>query len=139
MVNAIAHIDIKPPRRTQKRFVAGCAAAVAMTSEVVLGIRLHFHNHTPQQLAIRLALHKQAADQLGEDWETPGKRGGYGGGLRSNEDLMLARQTARQGRPQLKAAQPCIFQAFLHNKLKQVIIQEKIRHGAPQVALAVRE
>jgi len=32
---------------------------------VVLRIRLRFHNHAPQQLAIRLALHQQAADQLG--------------------------------------------------------------------------
>jgi len=30
-----------------------------------MGIRLRFHNHTPQQLAIRLALHQQAADELG--------------------------------------------------------------------------
>ena len=32
---------------------------------VVLLIRLGFHNHAPQQLAIRLALHQQAADELG--------------------------------------------------------------------------
>ena len=53
-----------------------------------------FHNHAPQQLAIRLALHKQATghiggddlggageEGLGEDWESVGGRGGYGGGL----------------------------------------------------------
>jgi len=56
-----------------------------------LGIRLRFHNHTPQQLAIRLALHLQAADELwdnqlggageegwGESWEG---LGGYWSGL----------------------------------------------------------
>jgi len=31
---------------------------------VVLGIRLRFHNHAPQQLAIGLAFHQQAADGL---------------------------------------------------------------------------
>jgi len=36
-----------------------------VTGGVVLGIRLRFHHHTPQQLAIRLALHQQAADELG--------------------------------------------------------------------------
>ena len=48
----------------------------------------------PQQLATFLAFHQQAADQLGgnelggageetlgEDWESVGGRGGYGGGL----------------------------------------------------------
>ena len=37
MVNAIAHIDIKPPRLTKERFVAGGAAAVAVAGRVVLG------------------------------------------------------------------------------------------------------
>ena len=32
---------------------------------VGLAIRLRFHNHAPQQLAIRLALNQQAADELG--------------------------------------------------------------------------
>ena len=94
MVNAIAHIHIETPRLTKQGFVAGAAAAVAMAGGVVLGIRLCFHNHAPQQLASGLAFHKQAADQLGgnllggageetlgEDWESVGGRGGYGGGL----------------------------------------------------------
>ena len=55
---------------------------------------LCFHNHAPQQLTSGLAFHKQAADELGgnllggageetlgEDWESVGGRGGYGGGL----------------------------------------------------------
>ena len=37
VVNAIAHIDIKPPRLTKERFVAGGAAAVAVAGRVVLG------------------------------------------------------------------------------------------------------
>jgi len=65
VVNAIAHIDVKVPRLTKQRFVAGGAAAVAVAGGVVLRIRLRFHHHTPQQLAIRLALHQQAADELG--------------------------------------------------------------------------
>jgi len=48
-------------------FLAGGAAAVAVAGRVVLRIRLRFHNHTPQKLALGLALHQQAADQLGSD------------------------------------------------------------------------
>ena len=62
-----------------------------MAGGVVLGIRLRFHNHTPQQLAIRLAFHQQAADELGGDdlggageeglGKVLGGRGGYGSGF----------------------------------------------------------
>ena len=93
MVNAIAHIHIKPPRLTKQRFVAGGAAAVAVAGGVALAIRLRFHNHAPQQLAIGLAFHQQAADQLGGNLlggageeglgEVLGGRGGYGSGLGS--------------------------------------------------------
>ena len=65
MVNAIAHIDIKPPRLSEESFVAGGAAAVAVAGRLLLGIRLGFHNHAPQEIAIGLAFHQQAADQLG--------------------------------------------------------------------------
>ena len=65
MVNAIAHIDVNPPRLTKQGFVAGGAAAVAVTGGLVLGIRLRFHKYAPQQLASGLAFHQQAADQLG--------------------------------------------------------------------------
>jgi len=34
---------------------------------LLLRIRLRFHNHAPQKLAIRLAPHQQAADELGGD------------------------------------------------------------------------
>lgn len=91
MVNAIAHIHIKPPRLPEEGFVAGGAAAVAVAGGVVLRIRLRFHNHPPQQLASGLALHQQAADELwsnllggaGEEGvgEVLGERGGYGCGL----------------------------------------------------------
>ena len=67
MVDAIAHIDVKPPRLTKERFVAGGAAAIAVASGVVLGIRLRFHHHTPEQAAVVLGLHQQAADELGGD------------------------------------------------------------------------
>ena len=78
------------PWLTKERFVAGAAAAVAVTGGVVLGISLGFHDHAPQQLAIRLAFHQQASDEvggnalsgageegLGQDWESVG---GYGSG-----------------------------------------------------------
>jgi len=66
-VNAVAHIHIKPPRLTKQGFVAGGAAVIPVAGGLFLGIRLRFHNHTPEQLAIRLALQQQAADELGGD------------------------------------------------------------------------
>ena len=64
VVDAIAHVDIKPPSLPKQGFVAGAAAAIPVAGGVVLGIRLRFHNHPPKQLATCLALHQQAADQL---------------------------------------------------------------------------
>ena len=91
VVNAIAHIHIKPPRLTKQGFVTGGAAAVAVAGGVGLAIRLRFHNHAPNQLASGLAFQQQAADELrchdlsrareeglGEGWEG---LGGYGSGL----------------------------------------------------------
>ena len=70
---------------------AGGAAAVAVTGGLLLGIRLRFHNHAPQRLAIRLPFHQQAADELRGDHlgrageealgEVTGGRGGFGSGL----------------------------------------------------------
>ena len=61
-----------------------------MAGRVVLRIRLRFHNHAPKQLARGLALHQQAADELGGKLlggageegvgEVLGERGGYGSG-----------------------------------------------------------
>ena len=91
VVNAVAHIDIKAPRLTKERFIAGGAAAVPVAGGVILGIRLRFHNHAPEQAAVLLAFHQQAANQLGCDHlgrateegvrERLGKGGGYGGWL----------------------------------------------------------
>ncbi len=93
MVNATAHIDIKPPWLSKEGFVAGGTAAVAACGGLLLGIRLRFHNHAPHQLARGLAFHQQAANQLGGDhlcgaaeeglgegWEVLRGRGGYGSG-----------------------------------------------------------
>ncbi len=62
-----------------------------VTGRFALAIRLRFHNHPPKQLATLLALHQQAADQLGGDLlggageetlgEVLGERGGFGSGL----------------------------------------------------------
>ena len=86
-LNAIAHIGIKPPRLAKQGFVAGGAAAVAVAGGLLLGIRFRFHNHAPQQLHSGLALHQQAADEVGGDLlrgaaeegvgEVLGERGGY--------------------------------------------------------------
>ena len=79
------------PRLTKQRFVAGGAATVPVAGGFLLRIQLLFHNHAPQQLTIRLALHQQAADQLGSDqlsWASEEALGecweglrGYGSGL----------------------------------------------------------
>ena len=47
----------------QQGFVAGGAAAVAACGGIVLGIRLRFHHHTPEQAAFCLAFHQPAANQ----------------------------------------------------------------------------
>jgi hypothetical protein len=93
VVNAIAHIHIKPPRRTKQGFIAGAAVPMTVAGGLRLALHLRFHNHAPQQLAIGLALHQQAADEvgchvfcgageegLGEGWEELGGRGGYRSG-----------------------------------------------------------
>ena len=93
-MNAVAHIDIKTPWLTKERFVAGGAAAEAVASGVVLGIRLRFHNHAPQKVARGLTFHQQASDEvggdmlggageegLGERWGLLRGRSGYGSGL----------------------------------------------------------
>jgi len=89
-MNAIAHIDVKASRLTKERFVAGSAAAVAVAGGVVLGIRLGFHHHAPQQPAVCLAIHQQTTDELGgDDFGRAGEEGlrecweglgGYGSG-----------------------------------------------------------
>ena len=90
-MNAIAHIDVEAPRLAKQGFVAGAAAAMPVAGGLGLAIRLRFHNHAPEQLAIGLAFHQQAADELGgnllggageEGWgEVLGEVGGYGGGF----------------------------------------------------------
>ena len=91
MVNAIAHIDVETPRLTKQGFIAGAAAPMPVAGGLVLRIRLRFHNHAPQEVAIGLAFHQQAADEvggnnlggageegLGEGWEVVD---GFGSGL----------------------------------------------------------
>ena len=89
----MAHIHIEAPWLTKERFVAGGAAAIAMAGGVVLGIRLRFHNRAPQEVAIGLAFHQKATDEVGGDLlggageeglgERWGVLGGYGSGLTS--------------------------------------------------------
>ena len=62
VMNVVVHIDVKPHWLTKERFIAGGAAVIALTSVVVLGIRLRFHHNTPEQAAVYLALHQPAAN-----------------------------------------------------------------------------
>lgn len=64
MVTAIVHTHIQPHRHPKQRFIAGSAVAVAVAGGFLLGIRLCFQSHALKQIAIRLALHQRAADQL---------------------------------------------------------------------------
>ena len=114
MVNAIAHIDVKTPWLTEERFAAWGAAAEAVAGGVVLGIRLGFHHHAPEQAAVPLAFHQQATNQvggdqlggageegLGERWRLLGGLGGYGSGCWSlqcadNRETALTPMTARE-------------------------------------------
>ena len=62
-----------------------------MASGVVLGIRLGFHHHAPEQAAVLLVFHQQATDEVGGNQlggageeglgEVLGEVGGYGGGF----------------------------------------------------------
>ena len=67
VVDAIAHIHIETPWLTKERFVAGGAAAITVASGVVLGIRLRFHHHTPEQTAVVLTFHQPATHQVRSD------------------------------------------------------------------------
>ena len=64
VVDAIADIHIETTRRSKQRFVARRPPPITMTGGVVLGIRLCFHNHAPKQVAVVLAFHQSAANQL---------------------------------------------------------------------------
>ena len=64
VVDAIAHIDVKPPWLTEQGFVLRGTASVTVTGGIVLGIRLRFHHHTPKQAAVVLAFHQPAAHQV---------------------------------------------------------------------------
>ena len=45
-----------------------------MTGVVLLGIKLRYHNHAPEQLTSRLVFHQQAADPLrGDDLSGAGR------------------------------------------------------------------
>ena len=67
MVDAIADIHIETPWLTKERFITGGAAAEAVAGGVVLGVRLRFHHHTPEQAAVLSAFHQQATDEVGGD------------------------------------------------------------------------
>jgi len=62
-----------------QRFIAGAATTMPVAGGLSLGIRLRFHNHTPQHLAIHLSIHQQAADELGRDQLGWAGEEGFGG------------------------------------------------------------
>ena len=71
-----------------------------MISGIVLGIRLCFNDHAPEQAAVVLAFHQPAAHKIranhfvraaeegaGQSWEVLGNgRGGYGSGFKGTAD-----------------------------------------------------
>jgi len=136
VVNAVAHIDIKAPRLTKERFIAGGAAAVPVAGGVILGIRLRFHNHAPEQLAIRLAFHQPATNQVGCHqlrWATEegvrerlGKGGGYGSGYRWAVSSVL---TAAAGWAILGLTTPRPLQEMSEEQLKAFLEAVKADAG----------
>ena len=96
-----------------------------MAGGVVLGIRLRFHNHAPQEVATLLAFHQQAADEVGGDMlggagkegvrERLGKGGGYGSGYRWAVSSVL---TAAAGWAILGLTTPRPLQAMSEEQLK---------------------
>jgi hypothetical protein len=51
VVNAIAHIHIKPPRLTKQGVVAGAAVSMPVTGGLALAIRLRCHKYAPEPFA----------------------------------------------------------------------------------------
>ena len=106
MLHHLAVDGEKPRRSAQERaqahqtaFRCWGAASMPVAGGLALAIRLRFHNHAPQQLPSGLALHQQAADELGGDdlggageeglGEVLGGLGGYGSGLDEVADAIL--------------------------------------------------
>ena len=133
-MNAIAHIDVKTPRLTKQGFVAGGAAAVAVAGRLLLGIRLRFHNHAPEQLTIRLAFHQQAADELrchnlsgaAEEGlgEVLGRRGGYGSGFR---DGWIATTTKMENQTTSRLAKTIRFLNKTYDNAVDTIFEAQIK------------
>jgi len=77
---------------------------------LLLGIRLRFHHHAPQQLPSGLAFHQQAADELGcnllggageeRGREVLGGLGGYGSGFVIQKQHYLKRIITIQPKPE---------------------------------------
>ena len=93
MVNAIAHLNIKPPRLTKERFVAGTAAAVARGRRVPPGNTPPFPQSRPTAARLRLGVSPASRQPISAGatlldgagvegvGEVVGERGGYGGGF----------------------------------------------------------
>ena len=64
VVDAIADIHIKTPWRSKQGFILGRPPSKTVTSRVVLGVRLRFHDYAPKQTSIGLAFHQPAAHQI---------------------------------------------------------------------------
>jgi hypothetical protein len=89
VVDAVAHIDVKPPWLTKERLVAWGAAAVAVAGGVALGVRLRFNHHTPKQAAVLLVFHQQATDEVGGDQLGGAGEKALGGG--AGKSLVMVR------------------------------------------------
>ena len=63
-MDAVGDIDVPMARRAEQGGVAFGAATKAVTGGLLLGIRLRFHHHTPQQAAVGLAFEQAAADEF---------------------------------------------------------------------------
>ena len=87
-----------------------------MAGGLLLGLRLRLHNHAPQQLAIRLAFHQQAANELG---------GGHLGVEQiTTQNLEVAGIDAARNLLMLKGAVPGAKGAY-------VLVRDAVKHPRP--------
>ena len=118
-----------------------------MGGGVVLGIRLCFHNHAPEQPAIRLVFRQQVTDELGGNnlcrveagmGEGMGKRGGYGSGYRLDVSTVL---TTTPGWSILVKVFPGRMleeqlKAFLDAAKSDAVLREKLERASDVEAVA---
>ena len=106
VVDAVAQIDLQPPRLAKQGCVAGGAAAMPVAGGLALAIRLRFHNHATQQLPSGVPLHQQAADEVGCDLLGGAGEESLRQWIHHKFEVLLATGSSRQQTEVLKCQNP---------------------------------